>query len=638
MDVSHKKQSLLFQELLKLNQPTTSYQLSFVIGVSIRTVKTYITLMNQQLTPYDICIKSKAGEGYWLEFGENAQLEKAKKIFDQELQDSFEEIPKYNYERINYIIKKLLVVDFHVKLEDLMDEIYVSRSTLTQDLKEVRKLLKKFRLVLVSRANYGIIIEGSEIDKRLCISEYFFHYNQKANYTIESENMINTGKNKEEYNHILNYLKLVCEEYSCILSDFSLNNLAIHISIGMRRCTFYNYIKVEDEIINTYKDTIEFRAATALIKKLEHEFHCMLPIGETIYYAMHLESKRISEQSNITQQERSLLEECISIMLAEVKNNFELNLDDDNELYQYLYSHIPQMIRRLKNHMVIRNPLVYDNLRRYLFATKVTHSACEVISNFYHVEVDIDEFGYLVLYFNLAITKYENRKRIKIGFVSGRGRPESIMYFNEIQEFLSHERYVFQLVDMEDIQSNKIKLDFIITTYTLPQDIKIKSYLIQCDTYLEEIRIQLNHQLYHTLQFNKYFKEEFSSFNLSGSTKEEVLLNFYRLLNERGHLKKIPDTCDLFKDNELGNGIVHFQDLYRICRSEMCFVAVLNRPILWDQDIVRVLIFTKTKRDGDKDLPTLCRFVSRWANRNDKVERLIVSKDYTMFLEDMMED
>ena len=34
--------------------------------------------------------------------------------------------------------------------------------------------------------------------------------------------------------------------------------------------------------------------------------------------------------------------------------------------------------------MSIRNPLVFDNKRRYLFATKVTHSACAVISNYYH--------------------------------------------------------------------------------------------------------------------------------------------------------------------------------------------------------------------------------------------------------------
>lgn len=639
MEPLHKKQSMLFQQLLETKQTITSNQLALVVGVSVRTIKTYIQEINERIIPLGVKICSKAREGYWIETEDQADMEQIIALMDKNVAVKYDETPKYHYERINYIIKKLLVVDYHIKMEDLMDEIYISRSTLTADLKEVRSLLAKFRLKVTSRANYGIIIEGSEIDKRLCICEYFFHYNQKANYTIDSENMFNTGRNKGEYDEIVKAIQDVCERFGMELSDFSLNNMAIHVSIGMRRCTFYNYVKVENETILTYQDTVEFRAADALIKHLEQQFHCMLPIGETIYYAMHLQSKRIAEGNRLDVEEKRKLEECIHILLEEVKNNFELNLDQDEEFYQYLYVHIPQMIQRLRNHMIIRNPLVYDNLRRYLFATKVTHSAVAVIEQMYDVAVDIDEFGYLLLYFNMAIIKYEHRKKIRIGFVSGRGRPESIMYFNEIQENFSRDKYQVITIDKEDILvKESLPIDFLVTTYMLKEAVDIPIYLIRNDTYLEEIREELNHLRYKNLDFHKYFNEEYSVFMLAGTTKEEVLKNFYQLFYEREYIKRIPKEDSQFKDDELGNGIVHFQDLYRIVRKEMCFVAVLKHPVLWNKDIVRVLILTKTKKDGDKDLPALCRIVSRWANRSDKVEHLIATQNYQTFIHDVRED
>lgn len=639
MSPLHKKQSLLLNQLLEENKPITSNQLSLIVGVSVRTIKTYIQEINERIKPYGVSICSKAREGYWIEKAADADVKQIYALMDKQAVVKYDETPKYNYERINYIIKKLLVVDYHIKMEDLMDEIFVSRSTLTADLKEVRKLLAKFRLKVTTRANYGIIIEGNEIDKRLCICEYFFHYNQKANYTIDSENMFNTGRNKEEYDAIVHAISMVCDTYGIQLSDFSLNNMAIHVSIAMRRCTFYNYVKVEEDTIAKFQNTVEYRAADALTKQLESLFQCMLPIGEIIYYAMHLQSKRISDENRLSFEEKQKLEACIHIILEEVKNNFELNLDQDKEFYQYLYVHIPQMIQRLRNHMVIRNPLVYDNLRRYLFATKVTHSAVAVIEQMYDVEVDIDEFGYLLLYFNMAIIKYEHRKKIRIGFVSGRGRPESIMYYNEIQENFSRDKYQVISIEKELIKAEEsLPVDFLISTYTLKEPLSIPVYLIHNDTYLEEIREALNQLQYNTIELQKYFREEFSTFDLPGNTKEDVLKNLYQCFYERAYIKRLPDENNQFKDDELGNGIVHFQDLYRILRKEMCFVAVLKHPVLWNKDIVRVLIVTKTKKEGDKDLPALCRIISRWANRADKVEHLIATQDFAEFMKDLKED
>ena len=155
---------------------------------------------------------------------------------------------------------------------------------------------------------------------------------------------------------------------------------------------------------------------------------------EIDFIAEHIKSKRILDVVLLSDSEIRKLKQCIEVMYLEINNNFGFDFTLDSELYQYLYLHIPQMVRRLQAHMTIRNTSVIDNKRRYLFATKVTHSACAVIEQYYNVRVDLNEFGYLLLYFNLAITKFEVNKIIKIGIFTGRSRPESMMYLNEVRE------------------------------------------------------------------------------------------------------------------------------------------------------------------------------------------------------------
>ncbi len=120
--------------------------------------------------------------------------------------------------------------------------------------------------------------------------------------------------------------------------------------------------------------------------------------------------------------------------------------------------------------------------------------------------------------------------------------------------------------------------------------------------------------------------------DLAGENKEAVLNNLYQYLLDHGMIRKLPMREQRLREDELGNGIVHLQDLYRILRKEMCFVAILKRPVLWNKSTVRFLVIIKTKKDGDKDLPLLCKLVSRWANNVEEIEKLWIQRDLETFV------
>ena len=600
------------------------------LNVSIRTVKSEISRINEIIEKADCKIISKSGKGYLLYKGEN---------FDQDLLISFypekydNNIPDSYYERVIYIIKKLLVIDYHIKVEDLADELFISRASMAQIMKDVRQRLTKYRLKLISRPNYGIFVQGDEADKRLAIAEYFFHDNlTDEDYQLETNKMFNNEDAKNEYQKLIQIIKDICDQYKIEMSDYSVHNLAVHIYIAIRRCTFYDYVKVDDSVIAKWQNTIEFKAALKLVDALEKHCNFLLPIGESIYFAQHIRSKRIIEFNHITSKQEADLHKCLNLIMAEINNNFGFNLTQDSEWYRYMVLHIPLMIERLQTHMIIRNPLVKDNMRRYLFATKMTHSACEVISQIYGMDVDINEFGYLLLYFNLAVTRFEVTKPLKIALLSGRGRPEAVMIANEIKERFSSHKY--QIYEVDKIDDN---YDLIISTYRVKENYDCPYIIISDDNYLEQIYEKLLEIRYKDLDLDTYIKEEYCTFMLDGETKEEVEKNFYQELYKKQLIKEIPDDYNKCLVDELGNGIVHFQDSYRIVRKSMFYICTLKKPVYWDKELVRILILTKTKKENDKDLYNLCRVVSKWANDKVKVNKLLKNPSFDEFKKDLKE-
>ncbi len=609
----------------------TAETISEHLDVSIRTVKSEIAKINEIIKDADCKIISKSGKGYLLYKGEGFNQTLLVSHYPEKYDN--DNIPNSYYERVIYIIKKLLVIDYHIKVEDLADELFVSRASMAQIMKDVRQRLTKYRLKLISRPNYGIFVQGDEADKRLAIAEYFFHDNLvNEDYQLETYKMFNNEDTKQEYQNLIQIIKDICDQYNIEMSDYSVHNLAVHIYIAIRRCTLYDYVKVDDNVIAKWQNTIEFKAALKLVDALEKHCNFLLPIGESIYFAQHIRSKRIIESNHITSKQEADLHKCLNLIMAEINNNFGFNLTQDSEWYRYMVLHIPLMIERLQTHMIIRNPLVKDNMRRYLFATKLTHSACEVISQIYGVDVDINEFGYLLLYFNLAVTRFELTKPLKIALLSGRGRPEAVMIANEIKErFTSHK---YQIYEIDKIDDN---YDLIISTYRVKEEYDCPYIIISDDNYLEQIHEKLLEIRYKDLDLDTYIKEEYCTFMLDGETKEEVENNFYQELYKKQLIKEIPDEYNKCLVDELGNGIVHFQDSYRIVRKSMFYICTLKKPVYWDKELVRVLILTKTKKEHDKDLYNLCRVVSKWANDKIKVNKLLKNLSFEEFKKDLKE-
>lgn len=594
-----KRNIKLLKILYDAGDYISSIRLADELDISIRTVKSEIKSINAIISLTNSFIISKYGKGYLLKLSNQ---------FDKSLVEGkrFNHFFDSNQDRIIYILRKLLLADNYIKIEKLADDLYISRGLLTKILKDVRSQLIRFRLSIVNKPNYGILIKGNEKDKRLAISDYFFHSDIELN-TEYLKDFSKIGYNKQKNRDLFKYIDEILYKYKIDLSEYSVNNLIVHLYITLSRIHSGHQIEISSELNS--KNSVEYKAARELLDYFRTKINIDVTCEEIDFIAEHIKSKRILDVVLLSDSEIRKLKQCIEVMYLEINNNFGFDFTLDSELYQYLYLHIPQMVRRLQAHMTIRNTSVIDNKRRYLFATKVTHSACAVIEQYYNVRVDLNEFGYLLLYFNLAITKFEVNKIIKIGIFTGRSRPESMMYLNEVREQFPSRKY-----DIENIQKISEDYDLIISLYKCDTEVSCPLVIIENDDYMNKVQKIVYEIRYQNLNINKYLQDEYIYFNLEGETKADVCRNFYKLLYDRNLITDIPNSANEFIDDEIGNGIVHFQDSYRIVRKNMWFICTLKKPIYWDKQSVKILMLTKTKKENDKDLYNLCRIVSKWSN------------------------
>ena len=153
-----KNQKMIILELMN-HETVSGSNLSSVIKMSTRSVRTIIKNINE-----DICgAKIESGS-----FGYRLTIETPETFlaYLQRDQNGKEE------SRLAYLFNRFIDCNNYLKIDDLCDELYLSRTQLKQSLKELREYLHDFDLTIATKAYYGMYLEGDEINKRRAIAHF----------------------------------------------------------------------------------------------------------------------------------------------------------------------------------------------------------------------------------------------------------------------------------------------------------------------------------------------------------------------------------------------------------------------------------------------------------------------------------
>lgn len=613
-----------------------SQDLALAVNVSLRTIKYEIKEIKTKLDDQVAQLKSSP-KGYEIiiydaEFERYLDdLNASRKI------QAMDTLQAHNYDRVFYILRRILTDDAYVKFDDLAQEIYVSLSTINQDIREVKRILEGYSLTVKSKPYHGICVEGSELNKRLCIAEYIFYNDQvfidqyldkiRESLPIDcsqigvAEDIL---RNWTIRNHVM-------------VSEITIRNIAIHIFIAMIRNRQGHFMTVEeDDLARIAKEPL-YQAVADLVGEVETAFSYGFKPCERAYIFMHVDGKRVIEAADekiaVGQVD---VEAVLDAIFAELKSNFNIDISGDRDLRTFLSLHIPQMIKRINHHLAVRNPMVHENLRQYLYATKVTISAVAIIEEFYQVSIPLDEFGYLLFYFNMALLNIKKQRTFRIGFISSRGRSESLMYENELKSTFANAE-ITRFSNVKEAEAGDDSVDVVVSVNRVKSNGISHQISVEEGDHVDKVQNFLRRIDLYGLDVDHYFKPDFFVTGLGGKSRSEILAKIYGKLKSLGIIEKDQERKMPFVSHEIGNKTVHLQDLHKILRKEVCLAVVLDKPIFWEKSVIQVLFLIKTKKQGDKDLFILCDLFSSFVSDKSKVNRLISKQDYGSFMEDILD-
>lgn len=623
-------QLLELSGLLKEEEYKTASWLSEKMNISEKTVRSRIKDLKAVLQKHGADISSKARYGYRLEVTEREWYE----ALLEESGKPKEQIPGTGQERNQYLMAYLLNQKSYVKMENLCDFLYVSKTTLAHSLKSIESILNRYQLRIHRRPNYGIRLEGREVDIRRLISEYYIKRNGLKEMDWEH--------NKQERISLAEDVKRLLGKYEIHLSEVAFENFLDYLYVAQKRVKRGNYIKMEKE---TYlqKGVKERAFVMELIQVLEAGGEAVYTKDEENYLLVYLAGKRIignemENDSNFIIHEKT--DRLALSMIEAVKTEYHMDFRANFDVRMALNQHLVPFHIRMRYDIPLKNPLLEEVKTKYSLAYEMSYHACRILKEYYQKEIPEDEIGYFAFIFALALEKDKegeaNRSDILIVCSAGKGSSRLLKYKYELEfsDYLSN-IYVCDWVGMESFDFSKV--DYVFTT--IPITIEVPVPILEVGLFLGNDDIQnIKGLLRRGNQgyLSRYYRKTRFLTGITGYGKEEVLDKLCRVIQTQERVD--PDFYGLVLEREAytqmdyGNYIA-IPHPNRIASEEtFAYLAVLKKPVIWNRYPVQVVLLTSIGRKEDKLRQRFYEATARFALNKGAVMELIEKPDYENFM------
>lgn len=614
-------------EILARKEIIASNELALMFSVSSRTIRNRLKHISEILIEDIAVIKSKPGIGFSLEI-------KSEKKFDNFINDNKKfnnSNPQSKEGRINLIIDYLLLNEDYVNLTKMSELLFVSRSTLSHDLLEVRSYFSRFQLEVEDFKNKGVKLVGKEKDIRRCMSQ-----------KNDNKNLFDLFGGHERYIKITKLLKSILDKYSIGLSDLSFQNLCNHLYILVERNKSKNYQK-ESEFKNVdltlYNQLID--ASKEIVFEVNNIFNIELSSSEVIYVAIHLGGKQClsSSKNNSEFFTEKNTDELVIKFLEAIYYDWNIDLRKDEQLIFNLTLHFKPMIIRLLSGFDQINPMLEDIKCHLPFAYLLTAQSIHVVENTLKMKMTEDEISFISLHINLSLKrKIENKNKKNILILCDTGMTSSKMLASIITDRFS--RYINNIDTGQINNITKIDLtpfDLLISTKEFNLEVNIPK--VQVNYFLDERDIEkLNKYLIPSTYkpISNYFEENLFLRLESVDNKEEIIS---KIVDKIVQIHDVPESFLASILERESTGSTDFSNLIALPHpremltdKSIVSVAILDKAIKWNTEKVQVVLLVSVQRMFSSELNLFYKVMSKFISSQDEVSKLIKHRNYDKFI------
>ena len=646
------KEKDILQFLIKNKERfVTSKELAEYLSCSDRTVRNALKLIEKTMIIQGVQLISKQGQGYQIFFENQGAYQEFRQTYELE-EDYTKTAVSKGDDRLVFILNKLLFEQVPVLFDDLADELYVSRSTLSHDFKKIRVMLSEYNLSIESRANKGVYVSGEERDKRRFIMHYFLE-NQflKTLHCYVKFNFFDQTVPLEEFARIV---LDECQEANLKLSDFVLQHLVVHIAMSMIRLKSGFEIKNID--CQMTDDAIERKVAQRILSKVSQVTNQEFPVQEIDYITLHLLAKSQQCQKN----QKNISEEVLKKSLF--KTFQDLGLDDiynfssDFQLIEGLITHLMTLQVRLESRITLNNPLVDEIKQNYSDIFFMTREILANMDMFIEWSISDDEIAYVSLHFLAAMERSKESTKFNILAICATGFGAAQMLRNRLETEFGKRVEVVDVIGYYELNQEKLKgIDFIVSAVDLSNlyfqiPVFKVSVFLKSDE-MEMIRKALDQmQVSSHIQSSKISKFENNNFRQYFSKENFLICTKY---DKENLLEKMIQGLSVGESNEFEQSLLHGikqrEELSSVVFSEKIAVphpiqpfgtegkvsvAICKDSLFWDNQSshVQLVFLLSPSIYGNEGLATVTKKIVSLTENDELQNQLISCNNFEDFI------
>lgn len=614
--------------------------LSTLLNVTERTIRSDIQALNDILNSHGAIIKLKRKNGYYIEISDQA-------LYDQFLNCSASLknnsiILDSSQDRIKYVLNTLLYQQDYISLDKLAECVYISRNTLQNYIKTIKDILKKYNLEYISKYQYGVKIIGNEEDKRKYLIDNIL--------TRDNQNYI-IGFSKDELTLFdgidLNLLKnIVVKHLKSIdpsINDFNLKNLILHFALMISRIQHDCYIHFINTI--TISDNIK-PFINQICYRLENDFNIIITQGERQYIYLHTIANTHFGSLDVDDEN---LRQNIQDLLDVIYQDYRFDLRNDEILIKDLFNHFKSIFTTKSYSINKKNPLLNTIKNNFPLSFEITFNTTSKIFHQKPNTLTEDEIGYVSLHIGAAIERCFSGtiQRKNVILVCGSGQATTRMLEARLNVFFNDKICIVKKTSYNEFiiyNENDLKnIDFVISTIPLKSNI-IPTITVNFSLNSEDV--EAISKFISVISANpikksdKFFDKNLFMYIDENISKNDLLLKMYHALKKENLVEN--DFYDkVILRESLAN--TSMNEVFAIphpieswSQRTKVTVAILKKPIQWNsKDFVQIVFLLAIKKGDQLDIEHLYDLFIEIVNNPKLQQDIIHSFTFEQFLKSL---
>ena len=555
----NKRSREILSELIKkteLNQTTTMSELEKFYKVSNRTIRNDIKQISEYLTEHRLTPVKLGKQGSILT---NEDIRNAGELL---MEEGFYSFRLTQEDRIAYAAIVMLICDHYVTLADLADNLFVSRSTVIQDLDKIKKLFKDNNLYLFSHSNKGLLLEGRESDKRLLLLKIIQSdtsiFKDKP-VRIHLVQMLSKDKpvNLEEQSTLEKILIEAENAYGRHFTDSSFLHLKDFLEFTIYRLRANQFVEIQKEKNSKWK------MAQGILIQICRYFRLQIPKEEVLFLSSMLNRFKYIRKST-SNREIVKMQVITRNFIEKISEGLDVNLDSDYIFYENLINHLESTFSNIEG-IWQTNEVVQKVLERYPKVLDVTQKNIFVLEEYTERKISREEIAYIVVHICAALERNRyNNSQYNVIIVCNGGIGTSQLLLARLEKYFRLN--VLDILAAHELKNHDLKkADIIIST--VPLDKWGVDY-VQVDPLLtDQDCIEVGKKL-SVLKPEVRRKEKIHDQKKETENSEQILLK----------IKEILDNSD--EDSKVTNMIRHQVDKYFREKSQVRLTELLPKEAI----------------------------------------------------------